>query len=225
MKVQHSPPDSPFPWVAYEGPDLESVPNLPKSAPKERAFYLPSRDIQSPEVSVSVVDEGIRVVARSSRHLVRAVRFEPGFPLGRRLSFPYSDGVQAVIAADGSVVFLAGLDLYLWQFADGQLRRVTTLTREPEAMVISPAVRRLAILASPSRSPTSEWVANVFSLPDGKHLSELRWHSIWGGSLAYCGFSADGGKLVLSTDVCAQSGSDFTDDHTWDIGVGPENTE
>ena len=56
-------------------------------------------------------------------------------------------------------------------------------------MVMSSAVRRLATLTLPSYSQTSEWVPHICSLPDRQHLAELR-------------------KLIVSTDVCAQSGSE-----------------
>lgn len=225
MSVRHSPADSPFAWVAYDGADVAlAQPRLPP-APRDRAFYLPSRNIDSLAIHVSVVEEGIRVVERSSGALVRAIRFTQGFPLGRRLRFPYSDCIQAVIADEGSIVFLAGLDLYLWRFLDGHVQKVAALDREPEHMVISHGVRRLATLISPYGNKESEWIAQVWSLPDGERLAELHWSPLYNGSFDFFSFSADGSQLFLSTDVCAQSGSDFTEDHTWDIDTRPEHHE
>jgi hypothetical protein len=167
----------------------------------------------------------MQVIERESQRLIRRVHFPHGFPLGHSKSFPYSDYVQAAIAPDGSVVFRVGLRLYLWQFATGRFYPVADVEHEPKAMAISPLVRRVAVLTYPYVQGQSEWVAHVWSLPDGARLAELHWSTIWGGTLGSFQFSGDGCRLLLSTDVTAQSGSDFTDDHIWDIGVGPESLD
>ena len=220
MKEVHSAHDAAFAWVMYEGPNLDTVADLPAAQPK--AVGRPSREVRSAGVIVSVVGDGIRITDRKTDQLVRALRFPQGFPMGRRLRFPHTDGIQATVGPDGSVAFLAGLDLHLWSFADGQVRTIATLAREPEAMAISPAARRVAILDAPHGSDCPDWVAHVWSAPEGKPLATLHWNSVFGGSLSYFMFSQNGSQLTLSTDVAAQSGSDFTDDHTWSLGLGPE---
>ncbi len=200
-----SAPASPFEWNATERARIDGV------GPVD--CFL-ERELTHPVVTVAVGSAELWV---TGPQVVRVTHFPHGFPGWRAGYSALGNRSQAAIGADGSVVFQAGDRLYVWRLESGQIDFVADDAGELEALAISPAARRVATLHR-----SGDWLARVWSISDGAPLATLHWNNLYPGSLSCFDFSADGDGLGLELDVAAQSGSDFTENHGWKIGAGPE---
>lgn len=219
--MEHSAADSPFAWTAYTGSEVQELPEANNGLHTPEECFV-SKDIAAPAVTVSVGKNSIWVTERESGRLIRVVRFEKGFPSYLPSWNEYGNSLRVVIAPCGSVAFYREDVLYLWRFDTGAVQLLGTIGGQPEGMTVSPKGCRIAAARQGSIGNWHGWLAYVWSLPEGTPVATLRWKAIYPGTFSELTFSDEGGALFLSTEVSAQSGSDFEENYGWDIGIGGE---